>query len=210
MNCLHMRRSLFFCFLLVAIATGSAHAQQRPDSLVSPRPQTPDSGRHVISPRAALIRSLIIPGWGQASVGAYKRAGFFFAAQSASWYMLIKTLNKLSDARDIERERVDFTSDTLRARMALDTMLARVLSDPAAFDERVGTDADIRASRGLIDAREEQRQDWITYTLFFTFASGVDAYIAAQLADFPATIEARPARAGGMQLQVNVPLRRRK
>jgi hypothetical protein len=61
----------------------------------------------------------------------------------------------------------------------------------------------------LIESRKEQRQDWIAYTIFFTLASGVDAFVAAHLADFPATITTRPAPAGGMHIQVGVPFPRR-
>ncbi|MGH7555350.1 MAG: hypothetical protein ACREMQ_20295, partial [Longimicrobiales bacterium] len=39
------------------------------------------------SPRGAFLRSLLIPGWGQASVGSYTRGGIFFAIQSTSGYM---------------------------------------------------------------------------------------------------------------------------
>jgi hypothetical protein len=172
-------------------------------------PQVRDTTQRLIAPRTALFRSLLIPGWGQASVGAYKRGGIFFAAQTASWYMLLKTLGRLGDAQEIEKRRVAFVSDTLRARMAIDTVLANQLQDPARFQARVDGAATVVDIRKLIDSRKQQRQDWVTYTLFFTFASGVDAYIAAQLADFPATIEARPTTTGGMQVHFNVPLQRK-
>ena len=186
-----------------------ANGQQTPQ----PPPAAPqdirDTTQRVISPRTALFRSLLIPGWGQASVRAYTRGGVFFATQSASWYMLLKTLSKLGDAQDIEERRIAFISDTLRARMALDTALARQLADPVVFRERVESDSSITRVRNLIEARKQQRQDWVTYTLFFTFASCVDAFVAAQLADFPAAIEARPRPAGGLDFQVSVPFPRK-
>lgn len=168
-----------------------------------------DTTTRMLSPGGAFVRSLIIPGWGQASVGAYKRGGVFFAIQSASWYMLLKTLARLEDAREKEAHRVAFVSDSLRLLMADDTALARELADPDTFALRVGSSGRVTGARALIASRERQRQDWITYTLFFTLASGLDAFIAAQLADFPATITTRPAPTGGVQLRLELPFPRR-
>jgi hypothetical protein len=94
--------------------------------------------------------------------------------------------------------------------LAQDTMLARILSDPDSFQQRVDDAETIVDIRNLIGSREEQRQDWIAYTLFVTLASGVDAFVAAHLADFPATITTRTAPDGGMRIQVGVPLPRRR
>ena len=65
----------------------------------------------------------------------------------------------------------------------------------------------IRARR-LIDSRKEQRQDWVTYTLVLTLASGIDAFVAAHLADFPAAVDATPRVGGGANLQISVPVGR--
>jgi hypothetical protein len=202
-----MRRCLTgLLFLMTFVAAGPARAQDAPATVTAP---ARDTTRKMLSPGAAFFRSVVIPGWGQGSVGAYKRGGVFFALQSASYYMLFRTLARLDDAQERETRRVAFVSDTLRLRMATDTVLARQLADPVAFMERVGTDASVAGVRALIESREQQRQDWITYTIFFTMASGLDALIAAQLADFPAAIITRPAPTGGVQLKVHVPWPRR-
>jgi hypothetical protein len=49
-------------------------------------------------------------------------------------------------------------------------------------------------------------QDWIAYTLFFTLASGVDAFVAAHLADFPADIETGRRPDGATELRISIPL----
>jgi hypothetical protein len=55
-----------------------------------------------------------------------------------------------------------------------------------------------------------QRQDWITYTLVWTLASGVDAFVAAHLATFPGKVEAEPrSSGGGMQLKLSFPTGRK-
>jgi hypothetical protein len=203
-----MRRRLatlvFFFTLALALP---ARAQQAPQPI---RPDTAaqDSAKG-LSPRGAFIRSLIIPGLGQWSVGAKTRAGVFFTLQSASYYMLGKTLRKLSYAHDVESDLIDQVSDSLRAEMAEDTALNRMLSDPDSFKIAVDESAPVLDIRRLIGSREEQRQDWIAYTIFLTLASGVDAFVAAHLADFPATISTRPGPAGGMNIQLSVPIPRR-
>ncbi|MGQ0814183.1 MAG: DUF5683 domain-containing protein [Gemmatimonadota bacterium] len=171
--------------------------------------QQADTARAGISPGTAFMRSLIIPGWGQWSAGAKTRAGIFFALQTSSYYMLGKTLSKLADARDVEAERIELVGDSLRMKMAEDTMFRRIMEEPGRFDAAVDSAATVIDIRKLIDSRKEQRQDWIAYTLFFTLASGLDAFIAAHLADFPATITTRPEPAGGMNVKVSVPLPRR-
>ena len=184
-------------------STSLAHAQQAPA-------QVQDTTLRRPSPRSAMMKSLIIPGWGQLSVHAYARGAFFIAAQGSSWYMLVKSHSRLNDAKDTRAESVAFTSDTLLARMAQDSILRKQLEDPIAFDARVQQDTTVTRLNGLVESRDQQRQDWITYTLFFTLASAVDAYVAAQLADFPATIDAQPTTTGGVQFRVSTPFPRRR
>jgi hypothetical protein len=195
---------VFFFTLALALP---ARAQQAPQP-VQPDTAAQDSAKG-LSPRSAFIRSLIIPGWGQWSVGAKKRAGVFFVLQSASYFMLGKTLHKLSYAHEVESDLIDQVGDSLRTEMATDTALNRILSDPDSFRIRVDNSEPVLDIRRLIGSREEQRQDWIAYTIFLTLASGVDAFVAAHLADFPATISTRPGPAGGMNIQLSVPIPRR-
>ncbi len=88
-----MRRLL--CGLLLVCVFAAPHrarAQQtqpttaKPDSTAG---QAPDTTPRLISPRAAFLRSVIVPGWGQISAHAYNRAAVFITLQSASWYMLV-------------------------------------------------------------------------------------------------------------------------
>jgi hypothetical protein len=177
---------------------------QRADSTVAA-----DTTKRGPSPGKAFLRSVLVPGWGQLSVGANKRAAVFIALQSTSYFMLVKTLNKLSDAQERESQFRDVFSDTLRARMQRDTALNRKLSDPDSFRIRVDKDTLVIGAASLVDSRKEQRQDWIAYTLFLTLASGVDAFVAAHLADFPAVITTRPSTPrGGVEFKVTVPLKR--
>jgi hypothetical protein len=90
--------------------------------------------------------------------------------------------------------------------MANDTAAARRLSDETVFDDAVAANPLVANARGLVDARTEQRQDWITYTLFFTMAGAVDAYVSANLRDFPVDISADTGRDGAMRLGFSIPV----
>jgi hypothetical protein len=191
--------------LVISLLPGSLLAQRLPaDSLGR---AGPDSVRR-ITPGKAFYRSLLIPGWGQASVGAYVRGGTFFALQSASAYMLLKTMSRLADAQDMEPRRVAVATDSL-LELSRETPADSIrLSDPVRFQAAVDSAPGVRQVRNLIETRKQQRQDWITYTLVFTLASGVDAFVAAHLANFPGSIDATPRVGGGANLEVRLPLGR--
>lgn len=215
-----MRRRLCLIVLLFALVAAAkpAHAQQVParDTTAAAADTTP----RIISPGKAFLRSVLVPGWGQFSVHANTRGVVFVALQSTSWYMLVKTLNRLSDAQNRAADSLKFArawvSDTLHAHVAAstDTAFVRRMSNPDTFKIEVNAAADtvaaVKATRALVNSREQQRQDWITYTLFLTLASGVDAFVAAHLADFPATITTRRELNGAYQVKLTVPFPRRR
>jgi hypothetical protein len=171
--------------------------------VVSAAPPAP--ARTTVSPRGAMIRSWLVPGWGQASVGSHVRGGFWFSIQGTSWYMLLKTIGRLNQAKNIERRLVAIATDSLNELIAMDSLLAEELSDPIAFENAVGEHTGVNSIRGLVDARGQQRQDWITYTIFFTLISGVDAYVNAHLRDFPVDITTVPSTDGSVRFTVSVP-----
>jgi hypothetical protein len=180
--------------------TGQGSAQQvRQDSLVRA-----DSGRRV-SPGSAFFRSLLIPGWGQVSAGAYLRGGTFVALQGASAFMLVKTLKRLSEARKMEPIRIANAQDSIRAAAVTPEDSIRV-NDPVRLQAAVDSVPGVRRIRGLIDSRKDQREDWITYTIALTLASGIDAFVAAHLSRFPGSIEASPRLGGGANLEVRLPI----
>ncbi len=57
-----------------------------------------DSAGLPISPMGAFFRSLILPGWGQASVDQPVRGAFYFTMEAASLWMLFKAESKLRAA----------------------------------------------------------------------------------------------------------------
>jgi hypothetical protein len=163
------------------------------------------------SARNAFVRALIIPGWGHYSIGAYKRGTVFVALEGTSWFMLTKTLAKLNRAEDRNKLFRAAATDSLERLMAADTAIKRQLSDTARFNAAVALNPNVSNSASLVSSRKNQRQDWITYTLFFTMASAVDAYVAASLRDFPVGLSAvpRPDGAVAVGLTLHGGLRRR-
>ena len=168
---------------------------------------TADSPR--ITPGKAFYRSLLVPGWGQASVGAYTRGGIFFGLQTGSAYMMLKSFARLGEAHNIESRRVGQAQDSLRTLMDKDSLVKKRLSDPLLFSAAVDSTPAVLRIRRLIRSRENQRQDWITYTLVWTLASGVDAFVAAHLSSFPARVDAEARPTGGMDLKFSIPTGRK-
>jgi Family of unknown function (DUF5683) len=138
----------------VLLAAPSLHGQQppvaQPDSLEFEGPP--------VSPRGAFLRSLVLPGWGQAHVGAYGRGAVYFTLAGGSFWMTYVARRELEDAR-LQQDRLreaglDDDEDTefvqARARhfedwaalsiflmffSGADAYVAAYLSD---FDERIG------------------------------------------------------------------------
>lgn len=180
-------------------------AQAVTDTLVAP-----------ISPGGAFIRSLIIPGWGQSAFEAYTRGGIYFSGWATNWFMIVKTRARLGEARNrLDLRTVQIRDslihsppapdvppnpDSMRAVLDTTNLLQTVLGE-----DRVGADL-----QGLIQSREQQREDWIAWSIFWLLASGIDAFVTAHLADFPATIDVEPNMDRSVSLRVDVPFPRRR
>lgn len=139
----------------------------------------PDSA-DVVSPRGAFVRSLVVPGWGQAVVGSPARGAAYFALESVSLWMALRSNRRLDDARAQQR-------------------LLRAAGQIAADQET-----------GLVGAREQQREDWITLSMFWLFFAGADAYVAAYLKDFGEHVGVRPGGAGTLRLEATLPMPQRR
>ena len=187
-----MKRLLFLLFFGCCVSSAAAQ-----DTIPAARDTLPTDTIQRFPPGKALMRSLLLPGWGQFSVGAHRRGIFFAAAQGTSYYMLVKTNSRLNDAEEkLETQR----------RFVRDSILNANPQDTVNLETRIDTIDSVVARNSLVQSRERQMQDWITYTLFFTLASGVDAFVAAHLADFPVAIEPTRRPDGATQLKVSVPL----
>jgi hypothetical protein len=148
---------------------------------ITERPGVPmDTVQTGISPRSAFLRSLVVPGWGQSSLGVPGRGSVYFALEAGSLWMVYKSNRKLQEARRAEQVMRETGEIEPTAR------------SPLARDRRA------------------QREDWITLSVFWLFVSGADAFVAAHLMDFEERIEVRPTPEGGVELRASVPVGQRR
>jgi hypothetical protein len=147
------------------------------------------------------LRAVALPGWGHASIGSYHRGAFYFVAEGASAWMLVKTRRRFSDAD----RRLRFEEDLLRADLR-----AEGVTEEAEIRRRLDADAALGNLRDLKEARRQQREDWTAVSIFFVLISGVDAYVSAHLREFPAPLsfDAQPVGNGRVDISLGLSLPR--
>jgi hypothetical protein len=156
----------------LAVWAGDLPAQEPPRA---DRPAVEDDGP-AASPRAALFRSLVLPGWGHAYAGAPGRGAIYFGLASGSVWMTYVARRQLQDSR---REQ-----EWLRLAGELEPL------------ERTE----------LVEARAQHFEDWAALSVFLFFLAGADAYVAAYLADFDDRIGVSPEADGGFRFEARIPV----
>lgn len=136
-----------------------------PDSLLRPP----------ITPRAAFLRSLALPGLGQSALRRSTAATVFSSLEIGAIYMVAKS-------------RAD-----LRQAKALSGLDSITVGDPALGDAVTRVPA---VTQDLINARRLHLEDWIAILIFNHLLAGADAYVAANLWDLPARVSIRHTPAG--------------
>lgn len=127
-----------------------------------------------VSAVGAFARSVVLPGWGQAYVGSPGRGAVYFAMEAGTAWMTYKTWRQLEEAREVQ----GWMRDT------------GLLAETGKLD--------------LVDAREQQFEDWVALSIFVLLFSGIDAFVTAQLADFGEHVGVRPAADGGLGLEARL------
>ena len=191
--------------VLLALATPWAvptpGAAQEPDTLrAAPEAAVPDTlgpeADDGVSPGGAFLRSLVIPGWGHAAVESYTRGGFYFAAESMSGGMVLKSLLRREAAEELVALRRQAVESRLRAQGR---------EDPDSIAALVDADEDVQAAEGLVESRSQQVEDWTALTVFLLFLGAADAYVSAHLQDFPEPLEVEVGGDGRVvELKVSV------
>ena len=151
-----------------------------------------------ISPSGAFLRGALIPGWGHTATGSLTRGAFYFSVEALAGWMVFKTQQRLGVAQDqaaLWEERV--TAD----------LMARGITEFEELDAALQNDEQVTRFRGLVDARKEQREDWLAVAIFTLLLSGVDAFVSAHLGDFPEplTVEGDPG-GGTVEVAFRVPV----
>lgn len=196
------RPSPLLIAVAVLFATGTAAAAQDPDTLPVQAPPLQDAVQVPevdpgVSPGGAFLRALVLPGWGHAAIGSYTRGGFYFAAESATAWMLLRTVRRRSAAEDVR----DLREATVRERLR-----ARGITDPAEVAAAIREDEAANDARKLVDARSQQFEDWLALGVFLVFLSGADAYVSAHLQDFPEPVQVGFGPVpGGFEVGLRIP-----
>jgi Family of unknown function (DUF5683) len=163
--------SCVVAILVLAWGVAPARAQVADSARIGVRtprrqPAPPDSARRLrdslsrppISPKRALLLSLLVPGWGQAKLNRAVAGGIYVASEFTSIAMLIQSKRQLNEARRAARD---------------------VIYDPAT-----GADtANPLAAR--IKSRRRQVEDWKTLLIFTHLFAAADAFVAAHLWNVP-------------------------
>lgn len=194
---------LLLSFFFVTVGSGRLAAQVTgagaavDSAQVADSPVVADSVRG-LSPSGAFLRGSLIPGWGHAASGSLTRGAFYFGAESLAGWMLYKTMRRLGVARDQAR----LWEERVTAQLMLDGV-----TDPMEIEALLAEDEQVLRFRGLVDAREEQREDWFAVALFTLLLSGVDAFVSTHLQDFPEplTVEGDPVT-GAVEVAVRIPV----
>lgn len=185
--------------LLVACVVSAAEGTAQQAATAEPAPAVLLEPLGV-SPGGAFLRSVLVPGWGHAAIGSYRRGGFYFALETATAYTYLRTRRRLSEAR----ESAAFRENAVRANLA-----AEGITDADEIRQRLSQDVALQSFQDLVESREGQHEDLVAFGLFVLFLSGADAYVSAHLARFPAPIEVQvsPMASGGARGGAEVALR---
>lgn len=185
-----------------ALASASAQEAAAPDTVVVDSVGVADTlaadSASGLSPSGAFLRGALIPGWGHTATGSLTRGAFYFSVEALAGWMVFKTQHRLGVAQDqaaLWEERV--TAE----------LMAQGITEFEALDAALQDNEQVARFRGLVDARKEQREDWLAVAIFTLLLSGVDAFVSAHLGDFPEplTIEGDP-EGGTVEVALRVPV----
>lgn len=188
--------------VVAGLALGGPAGAQQPDSVPAPGPARASVVQPAdfpsVSPGGAFLRSILIPGWGHAAVGAYTRGAFYFSAASGTGWMLMKS----STNRAAAEQARDVRAETVAAQLRL----AGHAEDSIPL--LVEADESVIAAQSLVDSRSQQVQDWAALGVFILLLSGADAFVSAHLMDFPEplTVDAVPGQMGRIEVGVELPV----
>jgi hypothetical protein len=159
---------------LTALAPAPAHGQVADSARLGPTARNAASDTTQrnrlttppISPRRALLQSMLIPGWGQASLDRNTAGGLFVALEVTSIAMLVQSKKQLSIAREAARDSI------------LDPSSGGYVANPLA---------------ARIRPRKRAVEDWTALLIFSHLIAAADAFVAAHLWDVPIQVQGHEA-----------------
>ena len=156
---------------------------QVPSVIIGPvAPKTgPPPCRIPISPGSAFLRSFLLPGLGQISLRRKKAASIFIIGEVGTLAMSTKSWIDLDKAKKARRDTVAIPVLDDAGNPVIDS----VTNEPKmTFGPRNKNLAD------RVRARRTHLEDWLAAMIFNHLFAGADAFVAANLADFDANVQA--------------------
>jgi len=135
--------------------------------------------RPPISPRRAMLYSMLLPGFAQSRLNRPTASIMFAVGEVLSIGMARKAAMDLREARAAR-------SDSIPTGFAADTVTG-VITPTGYVQNRL---------IARIGARRTHYEDWLAAIIFNHIISGADAYVAANLWDFNANVAVTPTRNG--------------
>jgi len=137
-------------------AAAADTARARPAQGDSVRPKSP------ITPTGAFLRSLLLPGWGQARLQRNVTGGLFLMWEGVCAAMVWKAQWQLDYAR---------------------------------------------ARQKFVASHVQEREDWLTLLVFNHLFAAAEAYVSANLYDFPRALKVQVLPSGATGVGIAVPIR---
>lgn len=132
----------------------TARVQRAKGDSLRPRPP--------ITPTGAFLRSLVLPGWGQARLQRNVTGGLFLLWEGVCAAMVWKAQWQLNYAR---------------------------------------------ARQKFVASHTQEREDWLTLLVFNHLFAAAEAYVSANLYDFPKALKVRALPGGGTGVGFEVPIK---
>ena len=163
-----------FFFLSFAMPMGAQQTDTVSTSVLPPLEKVAPSGAP-LSPGRAFLQSLLIPGRGQIKLGKRNASRFYIAVEAVGIGMTIKSGSALREAK----------------RVARDSTPLEFTKDPVTGDSVATVWVASRFPPERVNARRTHVEDWVALIIFNHLLSAADAYVAANLWDFPAKVSVR-------------------
>ena len=170
-------------------ALPAAERDTRARTNLRPNGETTSKLGPPISPGAAFLSSLLIPGLGQARLDRPVAGALYAAVELTGIAMLRKTWLDEREAIRFRLDSIPYSYKLGPSGAVVNDSLGRPVVDVWTFNRFVDP---LRA------ARRANAEDWTALLLFNHFFSGADAFVAAQLWDLPANVAVRWLPGGPM------------
>jgi hypothetical protein len=148
-------------------------------------PVAPKSGpppcRVPISPGSAFLKSFLAPGLGQMNLGRKKAATIFIVSEVGTVGMSVKSWSDLDKAKKARADTVGTPVVDDAGNPVIDSVTHQPKITYAPRNQNI-------ADR--VRARRTHLEDWLAAVIFNHLFAGADAFVAANLADFDANVQA--------------------